>query len=84
VGVDDGRELDGPVLEGLLQDRSDPGESWMSFCLGDSEVLYSLGRMCRVDDNGVLGFVIDDEVGVVVALPRPCIQCQFGVVYARP
>lgn len=27
--------------------------------------------MCRVDNHSLLGFVIDDEVGVVVALPRP-------------
>jgi hypothetical protein len=80
VGVDDGRELDGPVLDGLLQDRGDSGKSWMSSCLGDSKMLYSLGRMCRVNNNGILGLVIDDEVGVVVALPRPCTQCQFWFV----
>jgi hypothetical protein len=33
--------------------------------------------VCRVDDDGLLGFVIDDEVGVVVALALPFIACQL-------
>jgi hypothetical protein len=32
---------------------------------------HSLGWVCRVDDHGVLGFVIDDEVGVVVGTTNP-------------
>jgi len=33
--------------------------------------LYSLSRVGRVNDDGLLGLVVDNEVGVVVALPHP-------------
>lgn len=31
-----------------------------------------LGRVGGVDDDGVLGGVVDDEVGIVVARTLPC------------
>jgi len=30
-----------------------------------------LGRVCGVNDHGILGFVVDDEVSVVVAATLP-------------
>lgn len=33
-----------------------------------------LGRMSRVDDDGVLGLVVDDEIGVVVTTAHPYVR----------
>jgi hypothetical protein len=35
---------------------------------------YSLGRVSRVNDDGVFGFVIYYEVGIVVTLAHPLIS----------
>lgn len=36
-----------------------------------SELEHSLGRICRVDDDGVFALFIRDQVGVVVATAHP-------------
>lgn len=33
---------------------------------------YALWRIRRINDHGILGFVINNQVGVVVATPHPC------------
>lgn len=43
------------------------------------ERLHLLGRVRRVDDDGVLGFVIHDEVGVVVGTANPCVPAALSV-----
>lgn len=33
-----------------------------------------LGWMSRIDDDGVLGLVVDDKIGVVVTTAHPCVR----------
>jgi len=39
----------------------------------------SLRGVRRVDDDGVLGLVIDDEIGVVVGTTNPCSPALVSV-----
>ncbi len=41
--------------------------------------ICSLGRVSRVNNDSFLGLVVDNEVGVVVALPHP-----FCAVFVSP
>jgi len=71
VCVDDAFQFD-PLRNSLLQSRNDSAERQyshiLSVRLGDI-----LGRVCRVDNNTVLGFVVSNEVGIVVAFSLPYI-----------
>ena len=33
---------------------------------------HSLFRVCRVDDDGILGLIVDDQVGVIITTAHPC------------
>ena len=43
---------------------------------------YVLIWVCRVDNDGVLRFVIDNKIGIVVAAPRP--WWQRVLTYSLP
>jgi len=78
VRVDDGRQVDLAIFYGLLQHWSNPAmpyqyRSALHRCPG-----HLLWWVCRVDDDRVFGFVIDDEVGVVVGTTNPCFAIGNG------
>jgi len=38
-----------------------------------------LGWVCGVDDNSILGVVIDDEIGIVVTTTLPCVANKLRI-----
>jgi len=82
VGVDNGRQVDLAVLDGLLEHGDDPASSILSVNMsmvanGDEMMLLSLFRVRRVDDHGILGLLVLDQVGVVIATTHPYIRDQL-------
>lgn len=66
-----GFEVDLTALDSLLQHRSDPSEDVLVLNSSPWPSGYSLRRVGRVDDDGILALVICDQVGVVVATAHP-------------
>lgn len=72
--VDNGRQLDPARLDGLFQHGRNPAANQPQ---SSAHGLEQYGQACvlwrvrRVDYDGILGLVVDHEVGVVVAGPRP-------------
>ena len=76
MGVDNGREVDGLILDCLLKhrrnsERARPASASIPLLLRIPYRAHSLIGVGRVDDHRVLGFVINHEVGVVVAFAHP-------------
>lgn len=73
MGVDDSSQVDLPAIDRLFQDRTH-SIVWglaLATVRGTNDLLR---RVCRVNYHGIFGFVIDNQVGVVVATPNPCKQ----------
>lgn len=73
VGIDDGSEVDRAILNSLFQDRSNSSCFHISTLVVHHETSMNLlGRVCRINDDGVLGLVVHNKIGVVVRTTNPC------------
>ena len=83
--VDDGCELDRILTNSLLQNRGDPVEVLVGEGLTSTEWMRnSLSRVSWINDNGLLGLIVDNQVGVVVTTTRPCTLSAGLIVILIP
>jgi len=81
MGVDNSCEVDGAILNGLLENRGNPGDMVLVPRSRDWPVWQARGvidllrGMCRINDHGILSLVVDNQIGVVVATAHPFCSC---------
>lgn len=74
--VHDGCEIDLAALDGLLQNGCDPifqrSDGYATVYPRIMSLNLLLG-ICGIDDNGILGLIVNEEVGIVIVAPGPYI-----------
>jgi hypothetical protein len=73
VGVDNGCQVDLACLDSVLQNRCNPIEhesasSWKII----EDWFYVLWGVCGINDDGILGLIVNYQICVVVGAPLPC------------
>lgn len=73
MGVYDGGQVDLSGVDLLFKNRGHPIESCQSY-FGNMIIghRHRLGRIRGINDHRILGLVICNQIGVVVATSRPC------------